>query len=76
MKGRKQGEKEIWKHTQKKQETGKVKAFQFPSTHTERLMMGVYDQAGELLFLGAVKMFTGQQNLIDRYTPPLCKDSS
>lgn len=30
-----------------------------------RLMMGVCDPAGELLFLGVVKVFTGQQNLID-----------
>lgn len=45
-------------------------------THMKRLMMGLCDHTGELLFLGAVKVFTGQQNLIDRHTPPLYKDSS
>lgn len=61
-------------HTQKKMGSGKVKAFQLEvHTHMKRLMMGVYDQAHELLFLGAVKVFTRQQNLIDRRKPPLYK---
>lgn len=59
-------------------ETAEAKGFASPSTraHMKRLMMGVCDRVGELLFLGAVKVFTGQQKLIDRNTPPLYKDSS
>lgn len=66
----------MWKHKERRTQRGE--GLSIPSTHThmKRLMMGVCDQAGELLFLGAVKVFTGQQNLIDRHTALLYKDSS
>lgn len=61
-----------------KKRTQRGEGFYILSTHThmERVMMGVCHHAGELLFLRAVKVFTGQQNLIDRHTPLLYKDSS